>query len=337
MSIPTIEGEVFYKPAERAHQHLPEGTVLLQNHPADGNKVGWVAIQHGVNSVSGSLHVLDLETRVDEHVDVPGQAGFFVETDRPGIWLVGLRRELVLVDIVTGDITETGLYTKDDEETIINDGVAVSWLENGKAIAGVVFGTKHIKFSETRADIYLYKSGHKALTHLADGQVCSNGKVLVEVDGQYYLWETESIERLLVRYNFDPEEKRISDRTVICEFDAETGSPDGTRLSPDSSCAFVPLFHPGDVDEGRALLVDLQTGAVTAEWLFPGSPRVTCPAFVRLGGEVKVLVSTAVEHDDPDSFLENHPNGSAFFIAPTPFQTLPPNPLLLPYSEIPRL
>ena len=335
MSIPTYTGEVFYRPPERAHQHLPEGTVLLQNHPAGGNKIGWVAIQHGSDCESGSLHVLDLDTRVDEHVDVPGQAGFFVETDRPGIWLVGLQRELVLVDIVTGDVTPTGLKTKDDEETIINDGVPVSWLENGVAIAGVVFGTKHVKFSEPRADIYLYKSGDRALTHLVDGQVCSNGKVLDEIDGQYYLWETESIERRLVRYRFDPEEKRISDRTVILEFDAETGSPDGTRHSPDPSCAFVPLFNPEDVDDGRAVLVDLKTGAVTAEWVFPGSPRVTCPAFVRLGGEVKVLVSTAIEHDDPDSFLDNHPNGSAFFIAPTPFQTLPPNPLLIPCSLFP--
>jgi hypothetical protein len=64
---------------------------------------------------------------------------------------------------------------------IINDGIAVP--------GGVIFGTKHLEFSQPVAALYHYDHATRSVRELLGGQTCSNGKylhdgLLVDIDSQ---------------------------------------------------------------------------------------------------------------------------------------------------------
>src|SRR5580704_2341886 len=114
-----------FEPASEGLRFLPEGPRLLQNHPARGILLGWVAIQHGADVQSGSINVLDLESGRNTSFPLPGRPGFFAETDQPGVVLVGLERQLASFDLSTGVLTESGPSVTGDQRVIINDGLAI--------------------------------------------------------------------------------------------------------------------------------------------------------------------------------------------------------------------
>ncbi|MBZ2181077.1 MAG: SMP-30/gluconolactonase/LRE family protein, partial [Acidobacteria bacterium] len=82
----------FYAPADERLRYLPEGPRLL----AGGRELGWVAIQHSAEAATGSLNRLEFGSRENRSLALPGRPGFFAETARPGRWLVGMERRLVL-------------------------------------------------------------------------------------------------------------------------------------------------------------------------------------------------------------------------------------------------
>ena len=65
---------------------------------------------------------------------------------------------------------------------IINDGIAIP--------GGVIFGTKHLEFSQPVAALYHYDHATRSVRELRGGQTCSNGEVpsrrhiLVDIDSQ---------------------------------------------------------------------------------------------------------------------------------------------------------
>ena len=151
----------FFRPPTEELRYLPEcprqlpGTDLL----------AWIAIQHGAGSRHGSLNLLDVNTLHHRSHLLPGRPGFFAETADPLILILGMDRSLVLFDLDKGEITGTLAQLPDDERVIINDGLAVP--------DGVIFGTKHLEFSQPIAALYHYGT---VLRELRGGQVCSNGK-----------------------------------------------------------------------------------------------------------------------------------------------------------------
>ena len=300
---------------------LPEGPRVLQNYPgASSTLLGWVAIQHAADRPVGSLNVLDLATGQNRSVQLNGRPGFFAETTKPGIVLVGLERRLVLCNLLTGAVEETGIVATDDERVIINDGLAVE--------GGVLFGTKHLEFELPIAGLYYFDSATRGVHLVLGGQICSNGKVLMRDRDGATLVDIDSRPKSVGRFRLDPTLKAVLDQRLLVTPESLPGFPDGLRLAPDGRSVVVAFYNPDAVPDGRAQQICLESGAILAEWSLPGSPRVTCPELVEMGGEVKIVFTTALE-GMPDEIRAMAQGAGAMYIADTPFQSMTPAPPLV--------
>jgi sugar lactone lactonase YvrE len=310
----------YFEPAGEELRFLPEGPRLLQNHPAGGLLLGWVAIQHGADVQAGSINILDLASGRNTSFPLPGRPGFFAETEKPGVVLVGLERRLAYFDLLTGVLTESGPSVTGDQRVIINDGLAID--------GGVLFGTKHLEFNQPLAALYFFDSATKTVRTVVDKQFCSNGKFLSR-DGQgFRLIDIDSIPKTITDYRFDSKLERVLKSSLVTSPDSLPGYPDGLRPAPDGESVIVAFYNPEAVADGLAWQIRLADGNVLCEWRIPGAPRVTCPEFVQMDGEVKLVFTTAVE-GMPAETRRLAPASGTLFIASTPFQSMPEPPPLV--------
>lgn len=317
---PRFISKPLFEPGQEELRFLPEGPRLLQNHPAGAGLLGWVAIQHGADQREGSLNVLHLDTGENQSMTLPGRPGFFCETTRPGIVLVGLERRLVYCDLCTGSVEETGIEATDDPRVIINDGLAVE--------GGVLFGTKHLAFEEPIAGLYYFDSATRGVHRVLDGQICSNGKVLMRDSDGATLVDIDSRPKTITRYRLDAALRVVREQSLLAEPAGLPGFPDGLRPAPDGGSVIVAFYNPDAVSDGVAQQRSLADGAVLAEWIVPGSPRVTCPELIQWRGQVKIVFTTAVE-GMPAEIRAIAPAAGSMFIADTPFTTVPAPPPLV--------
>lgn len=320
MPIPRILGQPFFEPASEHLRFLPEGPRVLQNLPGGGAKLGWVAIQHAADLPEGSVNVLDLATRENRAYPVPGRPGFFAETTRPGVLLVGLERRLAYLDLTTGQFEETGIAVTSDERVIINDGLAID--------TGLLFGTKHLEFNLPIAELYYFEAGSRRVRTLVPRQMCSNGKFFQRDEQGATLVDIDSIPRTITRYRLDSSLERVLGRTLVTPPSALPSVPDGMRATADGESVVVAYYNPDPVADGLAQQIRIADGAVLCEWILPGSPRVTCPEFVEIDGKVKLIFTTAVE-GMPEAIRKNAPGAGALYIADTPFDAVPAPPPLV--------
>ena len=318
MPPPRYIAKPFYAPPSEALRFLPEGPRLLQNHPDGKGLLGWVAIQHASDLLEGSINVLNLASLKNHSIPLPGRPGFFCETQRPGIVLVGMERTLIYCNLLTGAIEETGIIVTADERVIINDGLAVE--------GGLLFGTKHLEFNQAIAALHHFNSATGKVSTVLDGQTCSNGKFLKGT----MLIDIDSTPKTITRYHLDDDLTQVLDRSVLIDPAALPAFPDGMRPSPDGKSVIVAFFNPDHVANGLAQQICLETSVILCEWELPGSPRVTCPEFVEIDGKVMLLFTTAVEGMSAET-RAIAPGAGTLFIAETPFDKMPDfPPLMLP-------
>ena len=322
----SIYAQPYFEPESEELRFLPECPRVLQNYPGDGSKLGWVAIQHRAEIHRGSINVLDLASGENTSFRLPGRPGFFAETTRPGVVLVGLERRLAYFDLLRGELEDGPEVTK-DPRVIINDGLAVD--------GGVLFGTKHLEFNRPIAALYFFDAARQTVHTVLDGQTCSNGKFLRRDAEGATLIDIDSIPKTICRYRLDSKLEHVLDRSLINSPDSLPGYPDGLRPSPASAdgpegeSVIVAFYNTAMVADGVAKQIRVADGKVLCEWGIPGSPRVTCPEFVKLNGRVKLVFTTAVE----GMTLENRRlayGAGTLYIADTPFDELPSPPPLLP-------
>ena len=319
MSTPRFVAQPFFSPSEEELRFLPEGPRRLQG----TDSLGWVAIQHGADLLTGSLNVLDLGTGRNISIPLPGRPGFFVETTQEGIVLVGIDRRLITCDRRTGRVEETGITVSDDSRVVINDGLAVE--------GGVLFGTKHLGFSEPIAALYFLDSATRKVHQILGGQTCSNGKVLMRDGEGATLIDIDSQPKTISRYRLDAGLRRVLGQSLIAEPATLPGFPDGMRPAPDGKSVIVAFFNPAQVADGLAQQLCLESGAVLGEWVIPGSPRVTCPELIHWNGKVMIVFTTAVE-GMPAGTREIAPGAGSMYIADTGFSAVPVAPPLLAWD-----
>ncbi|MFO0912350.1 MAG: SMP-30/gluconolactonase/LRE family protein [Pirellulales bacterium] len=314
----TITASVLYRPETEQQKFLPEGP-----YPVPDGRLSWVAIQHGADAKFGSLNLLDLNSGKNVCYPLPGRPGFAFPTSRPGVFVIGMERHVVLFD--TGTQAVNPISTEVDASvsgTIINDGMV--WQDQ------LIFGCKDVKFAEQKAGLYLLRPGQAEPVQLRSDQTCSNGKaVAVRGDGQHVLYDICSKTQQVVSWNLDLAAGRVSDRRVIVDLTKEGVFPDGMILSPDGRSVIVALYDPRDREIGEARQYAIATGEVETVWQCPGSPRVTCPQLIRHQGGVKLVLTTADE-GMPAELRARCANVGALFIAPTDFAKpcdSPPYPL----------
>jgi sugar lactone lactonase YvrE len=309
-----------YRPHSEELRFLPECPRMLRGLPGGAPLVGWVAIEHGVGSGAGSFNLLNLASRRNTSFPLPGRPGFFVETEQPGMLLIGLERRLVLFDLLARRLIETGVSLPEDERVIINDGIAIP--------GGLLFGTKHLQFRERIAGLYHFDAKSKELTQLVEGEICSNGKHFVRDADGAVLIEVDSLPKTITRYRLDAALRQVLEQSLVVEPDTLAAIPDGLRATPDGAGIVVAFYNPAAVSMGLAQEIRLKDGAVLTEWQFPGSPRVTCPEFAWIDGRVQLIFTTATEGMERE-IRDIAPEAGTIFCADTHFETMPEAPPLL--------
>jgi len=288
-----IVARPFYRPETAEHRYLGECPRVI------GGQLLWVSIQYGPESEEGGLNVLDLTTRACRHHRLPGRPGFFVETQQPGLLVIGLERRLVRYDLAAARVTETLAELPDDPRVIINDGIAVP--------GGVLFGTKDLAFRQPIAAIYHFDFAAGKLREVLGGQTCSNGKYLH--DG--LLVDIDSTPRTITEYRYDGGLERLR---LIAPPEALPAIPDGLRPTAGGDAIVVAFVNLDTRHDGLAQEIRLSDGAVLTEWFFPGAPRVTCPEFGVIDGEPCLFFTTATE-GIPTEELPLAPEAGTIFVA----------------------
>lgn len=315
MTIST-ECSVLFRPGSDELRFLPEGPYSLQ----DG-RISWVAIQHGDDSVAGSINILDPNAGENQSHELPGRPGFAFPTSRPGVFVAGVERSLGFYDTNTGTWTELcGGVDSNVENTIINEGVL--FRDN------LIFGCKDLKFEEKKAGLYLWRMHDRSLIQLRDDQICSNGKAVVtQQDGSLVLVDIDSPSKTITRFPLDIESGTIGEPSTVVDLTSEPIFPDGMIMTPDGRSLIVALYDPGDPEFGVARQYSVASGELEAVWTCPGSPRVTCPQLVRIDGQVQLLLTTAVEHMEQEQ-KQRHLNAGCLFVGGTTFDAVSDQPVL---------
>ena len=314
----------FYEPESEELKFLPEGPRVLQNFGDAEPLLGWVAIQYGVDKLHGSFNLLNLETRANRTFELPGRPGFFAETLHSGTVVVGIERRFVLLNLETGRVEETGIDVTGDERVAINDGIPIP--------GGLLFGTKHLEFTQEIAALYRYDCESRRITQLVGKQICSNGKFFQNgLEGPTVI-DIDSPPKTISRYLFDRGFKKVLRHSLVAPPESLPAEPDGMRPGPDGSSIVVAFYNGRRVDTGVAREIRLSDGAVLAEWKFPGSPRVTCPEFVELDGKVCLIFTTADEGMDAATRAIS-PAAGTLFRGETPFESMPEPPPLVPLES----
>ena len=310
MTVSIHEAEVLYRSEEEKLRYLPEGPCACGL-----DQVSWVAIQHGPDARIGSLNVLDTRLRTNKAFNLPGRPGFAFPTRLPTTWLIGLERQLglynlqedswrVLVDGIDDDV----------EDTIVNDGLVFS--------EGVLFGTKHLEFNDTRAGLYLWRFSDQQLICLRDDQICSNGKVILGGDQGWRLLDIDSPTQKVVSYSLDIEHGSLGEPQVVLDWRGAEDFPDGMIVTPDGKSLAVAFYNPTEVPYGEVRQYGLADGGLEVIWKVPHSPQVTCPEWVECDGSIKIVITTAAENMTAER-LSCHPQAGSLFIATTELETLP--------------
>jgi sugar lactone lactonase YvrE len=304
---------VFHSPAAEDDRFLPEGPRAIT--VEDRAALAWVNIQTAGDSSVGDIHVRfwDGEHRTYRQ---PRRPGFLLPTDRPNTLFVGMEKDVGLLNLVTNTFTSLATIPDVSPRTIINDGEIVP---GGRAI---VFGTKDGRFADPIAHLYLFTLDGR-LTTLADGHLCSNGKVF---DGST-LYDIDTPRRNVIRYRLDLDARTIHEAGIVLDLSSQPGFPDGMCAAGDGT-VIVAFYNPDPVPEGRAVRFDLRTGEALEEWTTPGSPRVTCPLLHTVEGTTRLFLTTAVE-GMPDEMRSKCPNAGSLLTADTS--------LAAPTGEVVRL
>ncbi len=293
-------------PDSAALRYLPEGP-----YPIGPGRFSWVGIQHGPEAIVGSLNRYDLQSGINESVDLPGRPGFAFPCRSPDQFVVGCERSLGIIDLASGRWQPfcEGVDA-DVDNTIINDGIV--YQDN------LIFGTKDLEFATRKAGLYLYRGADARLFRLRDDQICSNGKAMLSTGDGLRLIDIDSPTHTVVMYRIDIQAATLGLPDTVLDFAGDPAVPDGAILTPDGSGMIVSMFRPEAADHGETRLYDIATGTLRCVWQTPGSPQNTCPALVRHDGALKLIITTAVEHMSVAD-QKACPNAGKIFIADTDF------------------
>jgi sugar lactone lactonase YvrE len=207
MNPPAHEMRILVSSPDDEDRFLPEGP---RNIFVDGKEaLVWVNIQNSADSRRGAIHLRFWDTGETRKLPQQARPGFVLPTDRDGCIVVGMEKEIGLLDLLTNAWTAWGAIPDNSPWTIINDGEIVP---GGRAI---VFGTKDVRFAEPIAHLYLFTLVDRKITVLADKQLCSNGKVLrAWRENGFHLFDIDTPKRNVVHYLFDLDKRALQPGTV---------------------------------------------------------------------------------------------------------------------------
>jgi len=296
------ELQVLYQPDRPELGYLPEGPI-----DCGSGQISWVAIQHGPDTPTGSLCLLDPLSEFNREVPLPGRPGFAFPTDDPDLFLVGIERHVCRVRVSSGecerisDEVDVGV-----ENTIINDGVECD--------QGLVFGCKDLAFGEHKAGLYFWRSGDQRLFQLRDDQLCSNGKVVGREGDGLRIWDIDSPTRLVVSYSLDPDSGTLGESETVLDLTHLPFFPDGMVAGRSPGSVIIAFYNPESAEAGEVREYDVSSGEHLATWLVPGSPQVTCPLIWKSPEGDRLVVTTAAENMSAEQ-RARYPQAGSMFVS----------------------
>ncbi|MBM4004994.1 MAG: SMP-30/gluconolactonase/LRE family protein [Planctomycetes bacterium] len=303
-----IAAQLLYRPDRSELRFLPEGP-----YDCGDGRVSWVSIQHGADASTGSLNIFDMHRGQNQNYPLAGRPGFAFPTRHPREFVVGLERNVVRLNIDSGENrTICGPVDQHTSGTIINDGVLFE--------DGLIFGCKDLRFEERKAGLYFWRAVDRRLFKLRTDQICSNGKKIVQRDGHAILLDIDSPTKTIVRYAFDSEQGQLGKQELVIDLRSGDGFPDGMIVTPDQRSLIVSLYNPLDPPAGETRQYCIDTGELETVWTTEAAPRATCPQFVEWQGKTRLLITTAVEHMT-DEQLARQMNSGSLFLADTDWTT----------------
>ena len=301
---------VLLDPECRQLRFLPEGPIAYGN-----QGFSWVAIQHAEEATHGSLNIFDWRSKSNSNYDLPGRPGFAFPTEIDEIFVAGLERRVMMVNIATGENTViSDEIDQNVANTIINDGIPFS--------EGIIFGAKDLEFQTKKAGLYFWRASDRNLMLLRDDQICSNGKIITGAGNARTLLDIDTPTQQVVRYELDCDAGILSDPEVVLDLSALDIFPDGMVATPDGQSVIIAFYNPNPAEYGVARQFSLATGNVEAEWRCAQAPRVTCPLLLNTEDGVKLILTTATEVMESAMF-EAHPNSGCLFVSDTLFDLAP--------------
>ena len=308
------EARVYITGDTEEDRFLPEGPrpIVLEGRDA----LLWVNIQTAPDATAGALHLRFWDTAERRVWPLPGRPGFVFPTNRHGVVLIGMGKEVGLYDLARREWHPLATIADPNPRTIINDGEVTP---GGRA---VVFGTKDTHFADPIAGLYLFTLGDNLVSLLAGEQVCSNGKVLAQDGSDLVLFDIDTPTRRVVRYRLDVAARVATLESVAVEVLEFPGFPDGMRDAGEGT-AIIAFYNPDPVKDGRAARFDLASGKAVEHWSIPTSPRVTCPCLVQRPDGVKLVLTTATE-GMPATLRESATEAGNLFLAETDLVACPP-------------
>jgi sugar lactone lactonase YvrE len=300
----TTAAQLLYRPELPEWRFLPEGP-----YDCGDGRVSWVSIQHGADIPTGSLNILDLNSGKNQNYPLDGRPGFAFPTRHPREFVIGLERDVVRLNIDHGTTTRIcGPVDVHTSGTIINDGVLFEH--------GLVFGCKDLRFAEKKAGLYFWRADDRRLFTLRSDQICSNGKKIIQRDGQSVLLDIDSPTKTIVRYDFDIAKGRLGKGRIVIDLRSGDGFPDGMIVTPDQRSLIVALYDPLDPPAGETRQYCIDTGELEAVWTTAAAPRATCPQLIEWQGRIRLVITTAVEHMTGEQ-AARHVNSGCLFLADT--------------------
>ncbi len=308
--MPSYDCSVLYRHENEELAHLPEGPVVCGK-----NRFSWVAIQHGLASTVGSLNIFDLSSNQNHTYPLDGRPGFAFPCAEDDTFVVGLEHRVGVFNTQSGRWTE--LCNSIDagvECTIINDGIAFS--------RGLIFGSKTLDRNQKKAGLCFLRVSDLQLFQLRSDQLCSNGKVILEEGEQVRFLDIDTPTKKVVEYTLEISSGTLSGPRTVLNLERFDDFPDGMIATPDGQSVIIAFYNPHDAPHGEVRQFCLADGSQEAVWKTPLSPRATCPLLIENGGEVKLIVTTAVE-DMPVEGQAQSPNAGCLFMGDTPFDSVP--------------
>ncbi|VTS06388.1 SMP-30/gluconolactonase/LRE family protein [Tuwongella immobilis] len=313
-TIPTHTASVLWTPHSESERFLPEGPRMV--HAMGWDWLMWVNIQTGPDAGSGSIHLLDRKTGEHRELPQPARPGFVMPTTQPNQVLVGLEKEIVVLDLTTNSRTPLARIPDESPRTIINDGEI---LPGGESI---LFGTKDIRFADPLAAVYRFHIASRRIEPILPGQTCSNGKVFRHTPNGLEWLDIDTPTRVVRRFRFEPGSEMVLDDGIALDLRKTDGFPDGMVAADDHS-VIIAFYNPSPIPAGCAIRFDLRTGQAIERYATPGSPRVTCPLLIPHANGGSELILTTADEGMPAEQQASAPNRGCLFALHLPQLTAP--------------
>ena len=304
----TTEATVWRQPEQEEDRYLPEGPRLL----AGDDAWSWVNIQRSATAATGELFVWNRQSNLVRKHPLPGRPGFALPTRHPDRLMIGCDQTIGLYDLCRKSFKLLAIIPQTTAYTMINDAQVVPGGD------GFVFGTKDPAFRTPAGHLYHFNIKDNAVTVMAGGMTCSNGKVFTD---SRTLLDIDTPRKCVTRYRFDSANRNLTEDGIAIDLRSRNDFPDGMVDGGDGT-VIIAFYNPHDVEVGRAVRYDLKSGRAIEEWLTPQSPRVTCPMLYGEAGRVRLLLTTADEGMSAE-LRARCPNAGCLFTAETMMAALP--------------